>query len=59
VTLLLILGVMDLRIMVIITAANMLERLTPNGERLAKWMGVISLAAGIVLLCFAKTVAGS
>jgi predicted metal-binding membrane protein len=51
-SLLLVLGVMDLRVMGIIMAAVLIERLAPQGERLAKCTGSVSLAIGVLLLFF-------
>jgi predicted metal-binding membrane protein len=45
---LLALGVMDLRAMVAVSAAIALERLTPAGERFARAIGTVALAAGLL-----------
>ncbi len=47
---LLVLGVMDLRAMAGVTAAITLERLAPAGERVARAVGAIAVAAGLFLL---------
>jgi len=49
-TILLILGVMDLRMMAIVTAAITAERLAPGGERIARVIGVIVVGAGLFLI---------
>jgi predicted metal-binding membrane protein len=51
---LLVIGVMDLRIMAVVTAAITIERLAPAGERVAKTIGGIIVGAGVVALlsCF-------
>ena len=43
-------GIMDLRAMVLVTAAITLERLAPAGERVARGLGAIGVAAGVVLI---------
>jgi predicted metal-binding membrane protein len=47
---LLCLGVMDLRAMAVVTAAITAERLAPAGERVARAIGVIVVAAGLFLI---------
>ena len=47
---LLALGVMDLRPMILVTAAITLERLAPDGERAARAVGVVAAGAGVVLI---------
>lgn len=47
---LLALGVMDLRAMIVVTAAIAAERLLPAGERVAQATGLVAMAAGLVLL---------
>jgi len=49
-TILLILGVMDLRMMAIVTAAITAERLAPGGERIARVIGVVVVGAGLFLI---------
>ena len=44
------LGVMDLRVMAVVTAAITVERLAPAGERAARRIGMIAIAAGVVLI---------
>jgi predicted metal-binding membrane protein len=47
---LLVIGVMDLRAMAIVTAAITIERLAPAGERIARGIGALVLAAGLFLI---------
>jgi predicted metal-binding membrane protein len=47
---LLVLGVMDLRVMATVTAAITAERLAPAGHRVARSVGAIMLAAGVMLI---------
>jgi len=47
---LLVIGVMDLRAMAAVTAAITIERLAPGGERVARAIGVIVIAAGLLLI---------
>jgi predicted metal-binding membrane protein len=47
---LLVAGVMDLRVMAIVTAAITAERLAPGGERVAHAIGAVVIAAGVLLL---------
>jgi predicted metal-binding membrane protein len=47
---LLVAGVMDLRAMAIVTAAITLERIAPAGERVARAIGVVVVAAGLFLI---------
>jgi predicted metal-binding membrane protein len=47
---LLVIGVMDLRAMAAVTAAITLERLAPAGERAARAIGVVVVAAGLFLI---------
>jgi len=47
---LLVVGVMDLRAMVVVTAAITLERLAPNGKRVARAIGGVIVGAGLVLI---------
>lgn len=49
-TLLLVVGVMDLRAMALVTAAISVERLAPGGMRAARFIGVILVAAGLFLI---------
>jgi predicted metal-binding membrane protein len=43
-------GVMDLRAMTVVTAAITVERLVPDGERVARVIGVVAAAAGLFLI---------
>lgn len=43
-------GVMELHIMALVTTAITLERLAPNGVRLARAIGAVAIAAGAVML---------
>jgi predicted metal-binding membrane protein len=54
-TVLLVVGVMDLRAMTIVTAAISAERLVPGGVRVARFTGLVLVAAGVLLI--ARTVA--
>jgi len=47
---LLVMGVMDLRVMAVATAAITLERLAPAGERVARAIGAGVVGAGLFLL---------
>ena len=47
---LLVVGVMDLRAMAVVTAAITLERLAPAGERVARAIGALVVAAGLWLI---------
>jgi len=47
---LLVIGVMDLRAMAAVTAAITVERLAPGGERAARAIGVVVVAAGLFLI---------
>lgn len=53
---LLVVGVMDLRVMALVTAAITAERLARNGERIARAVGVV--VVGIGLLLIARAAAG-
>jgi predicted metal-binding membrane protein len=48
--LLLAIGVMDLRVMTAVTAAITIERLAPAGERVARAIGAVVVAAGLCLI---------
>ena len=50
VSVLLVVGMMDLRAMAIVTTAIALERFLPRGERVARAIGVVGLAAGVALV---------
>jgi len=45
-----VLGVMDLRVMAVVTTAITAERLAPAGERVAQAIGAVIVVAGVVLL---------
>jgi len=47
---LLVIGVMDVRAMAVVTAAITVERLAPAGERVARAIGVVALAAGTLMI---------
>jgi len=47
---LLVLGVMDLRVMAVVTAAITLERLAPAGARVARVTGALIVGAGVFLI---------
>jgi predicted metal-binding membrane protein len=47
---LLVIGVMDLRMMAVVTAAITVERLAPASERVARALGVVIVGAGVFLL---------
>jgi predicted metal-binding membrane protein len=49
-SILLVIGVMDVRAMAVVTAAITLERLAPAGKRIAHAIGVVIVAAGICLI---------
>jgi len=45
---------MELRTMAVVAAAITLERLAPSGERIARAIGVVVIAAGMFLIARAK-----
>jgi predicted metal-binding membrane protein len=47
---LLVTGIMDPRVMAIVTAALTIERLAPAGDRVARAIGVIVVATGVILI---------
>jgi predicted metal-binding membrane protein len=47
---LLAIGVMDLRVMAVVTAAITVERLAPDGERVARAIGAVVVGAGLFLI---------
>ncbi|NPT41765.1 DUF2182 domain-containing protein [Paraburkholderia sp. 1N] len=49
-TILLVAGVMDLRVMAVVTAAITVERLVPRGERAARVIGAGIVGAGVLLI---------
>jgi predicted metal-binding membrane protein len=46
----LVLGIMDLRVMAVVTAAITAERLAPDGERAARALGAVAAGAGLLLI---------
>jgi predicted metal-binding membrane protein len=50
ISILLVIGVMDLRAMALVTAAITVERLAPAGERVARALGAIVVGAGLFLI---------
>jgi len=52
---LLVIGVMDLRVMALVTAAITAERLAPNGERVARGIGIVVSGVGLLLIARAAT----
>jgi len=54
---LLVVGVMDVRAMAVVTAAITIERLAPAGERVARAIGAIAIAAGLFLIAQAAGLA--
>lgn len=53
---LLVIGIMDLRVMAAAAAAITLERLAPNGERVARLIGAVVVAAAVALLARAALI---
>ena len=53
---LLVVGMMDLRVMVLVTAAITAERLAPSGERVARAIGFVVVGVGLLLI--ARAAAG-
>jgi predicted metal-binding membrane protein len=49
-TILLVIGVMNLRTMAVVTTAITLERLAPAGEHVAQALGVVVVGAGLILI---------
>jgi predicted metal-binding membrane protein len=47
---LLVIGIMDLRTMIVVTAAITVERLAPSGERVARAIGAVVVLAGLLLI---------
>jgi predicted metal-binding membrane protein len=54
---LLVIGVMDLRAMVLVAAAITVERLAPSGERVARAVGAVVIGAGVFLIARAAGLA--
>jgi len=52
---LLVIGVMDLRAMIVVAAVVTVERLAPGGERVARVTGIVAVAAGLFLTAWALT----
>jgi predicted metal-binding membrane protein len=52
----LVIGIMDLRAMVVVAAAITSERLAPAGERVARAIGVVVVGAGLFLIAQAAGV---
>jgi predicted metal-binding membrane protein len=50
---LLVIGVMDLRAMAIVTSAITVERLAPDGMRIARAIGAVGVGAGLSLIVLA------
>jgi predicted metal-binding membrane protein len=50
VTILLVIGVMDLGAMAVVSAAITVERLLPHGERVARIIGVVAVGVGLFLI---------
>jgi predicted metal-binding membrane protein len=50
IAILLVIGVMDLRAMALVTVAITVERLAPSGERVARVIGAVAVAAGLFLI---------
>lgn len=53
-TILLVIGVMDLRTMALVTVAITAERLAPAGERVARAIGVVVIGAGLFMMARAS-----
>jgi len=51
-------GVMDLRVMALVTAAITAERLAPNGERIARALGLVVVGIGLLLIARAVAAFG-
>jgi predicted metal-binding membrane protein len=49
-TILLVIGVMNLRTMAVVTTTIILEHLTPAGEHVAQGLGVVVVGAGLILI---------
>jgi predicted metal-binding membrane protein len=54
---LLVIGAMDLRAMAVVTAAITLERFAPAGQRVARGIGTLAVAAGLFLIARAAGLA--
>ena len=51
-----VIGLMDLRVMAAVTAAITVERLAPSGERIARGIGAVVIAAGLMLIVRATAI---
>jgi predicted metal-binding membrane protein len=49
-SILLVIGVMDLRAMTVVATAITVERLAPAGERVARSIGAVVVVAGLLLI---------
>lgn len=47
---LLVIGVMDLRVIVLVTAAITAERLAPNGDRVGRGIGAVIVGTGLIMI---------
>jgi predicted metal-binding membrane protein len=56
-TILLVIGMMDMRAMGVVTTAITLERLTPAGERVAQAIGVVIVGGGLLMVARATGLA--
>ena len=54
---LLVVGVMDLRAMAVVTIAITLERVAPDGQRIARAIGAVVVGAGLLLIAQAAGLA--
>jgi predicted metal-binding membrane protein len=54
---LLVIGVMDLPAMAVVTAAITVERLAPDGERVARAIGAVTIGTGLFLVVRATELA--
>jgi predicted metal-binding membrane protein len=54
---LIVVGVMDLRAMAVVTAAITVERVVPDGERVARGIGVVAVVSGLWLVARAAGLA--
>jgi predicted metal-binding membrane protein len=55
-TIMLVMGIMDLRVMAVVTLAITVERLVPGGVRVARAIGSVGIAAGLSLIALAVRV---
>lgn len=55
---LLVIGVMDLRVMALVTVAIAAERLAPNGKRVARAFGIVVIGVGLLLIARAAAALG-